>query len=93
MSYPQIETSQPTLHYCDLMQIFNYHLLILQKVCQQLGVPDEFVYYFALFLVQRDETTGKVSILRKLQDYESPYISQKSFVRKNASCKLVLRKR
>jgi len=65
---------------------------VLEKVCQQLGVPDEFVYYFALFLVQRDETTGKVSILRKLQDYESPYISQKSFVRKNASCKLVLRK-
>jgi len=65
---------------------------VLEKVCQQLGVPDEFVYYFALYLIQRDEATGKVSILRKLQDYESPYISQKSIFSKNASCKLVLRK-
>ena len=50
------------------------------------------MYHFALFLVQRDELTGEVTILRKLQDYESPYISQKSFVNGKASCKLVLRK-
>ena len=51
------------------------------------------VYYFALFLIQRDEISGEVTILRKLQDYESPYISQKTVVAKNSSCKLVLRKR
>ena len=68
-------------------------ILSLQKVCRQLGVPDEMVYYFALFLIQRDEISGEVTILRKLQDYESPYISQKTVVAKNSSCKLVLRKR
>ncbi len=66
---------------------------VLQKVCLQLGVPDDFVYYFALFLIQRDEDTGDVSILRKLQDYESPYISQKSLPNRQSTCKLVLRKR
>ncbi len=65
---------------------------VLEKVCSQLGVPDEMVYYFALYLIERDDLSGKVNILRKLQGYESPYISQKSFVRKNSSCKLVLRK-
>ena len=66
---------------------------VLEKACRQIGVPDDLVYYFALFLIQRDEISGKIFIVRKLQDYESPYISQKSFVRKNSSTKLVLRKR
>lgn len=66
---------------------------VLEKVCQQLGVPEDLVYYFALFLIQRDEVSGKISILRKLQDYESPYISQKSINRQNITTKLVLRKR
>ena len=72
------------------MQFLNliYIFLILQKSCTLLGVPDDLVYHFALFLVQRDDQTGEISILRKLQDYESPYISQKAF----NSCKLVLRK-
>lgn len=60
---------------------------VLEKVCQQLGVPEDLVYYFALYLIQRDESS--FSILKELQDYESPYISQKSFL----TCKLVLRKR
>ena len=64
----------------------------MQKVCRQLGVPDDLVYYFALYLIQREESSGMISILRKLQDYESPYISQKSFVSTSATCKLVLRK-
>ena len=62
--------------------------LLLQKSCTLLGVPDDLVYHFALFLVQRDDQTGEISILRKLQDYESPYISQKAF----NNVKLVLRK-
>ena len=66
---------------------------VLEKACCHLGVPNDLVYYFALYLIQRDEISGTVTILRKLQDYESPYISQKSFVAKNSSCKLVLRKR
>jgi len=65
---------------------------ILEKACTQLGVPDDLVYHFALYLVQREELTGEVTILRKLQDYESPYISQKSFINGKSTCKLVLRK-
>jgi len=65
---------------------------VLEKVCRQLGVPDDLVYYFALYLIQREESSGMISILRKLQGYESPYISQKSFVSTSATCKLVLRK-
>ena len=61
---------------------------VLEKTCRQLGVPNDLVYYFALYLIQRDEISGAVVILRKLQDYESPYISQKSL----HNCKLVLRK-
>ncbi|XP_040565287.1 LOW QUALITY PROTEIN: sorting nexin-17 [Lepeophtheirus salmonis] len=61
---------------------------VLEGVCAQLGVPDEFVYYFALFLIQR-HNNDSYSIVRKLQDFESPYISQKAM---SGSLKLVLRK-
>lgn len=57
-------------------------------MCQQLSIPDEFVYHFALFLMQRKED-GDFVIVRKLQDFESPYISQKSSI---GTLKLVIRK-
>eukprot|EP00095_Tigriopus_kingsejongensis_P010016 maker-scaffold1048_size67263-snap-gene-0.22 protein:Tk10016 transcript:maker-scaffold1048_size67263-snap-gene-0.22-mRNA-1 annotation:"sorting nexin-17" len=62
---------------------------VLERVCQQLQVPDEYVYYFALFLLERKED-GEFVIVRKLQDFESPYISQKSA--SHGTLKLVLRK-
>ena len=58
-------------------------------------MPDEHVYHFGLFLIQRrkrDDCNGgaggsgcnestamteHISVVRKLQDFESPYISQK----------------
>ena len=58
-------------------------------------MPDEHVYHFGLFLIQRrkrddcnggaggpgcNESTAMTehfSVVRKLQDFESPYISQK----------------
>jgi hypothetical protein len=46
-------------------------------VCGLLGVPEELVYCFALFLIRRDED-GDITVVRKLQDFESPYISQKA---------------
>ncbi len=72
--------------------------IIFKRACRQLGVPDEHVYHFALFLVQRRKreedpamstapTEHDFSVLRKLQDFESPYISQKQ-----SGLKLVLRK-
>jgi hypothetical protein len=50
----QILLPELKLHNPPYIIVNKYKLLIfiLQKVCQQLGVPDEFVYYFALFLVQ-----------------------------------------
>eukprot|EP00094_Tigriopus_californicus_P004110 TCALIF_03959-PA protein Name:"Similar to snx17 Sorting nexin-17 (Danio rerio)" AED:0.08 eAED:0.08 QI:232/0.83/0.85/1/1/1/7/288/452 len=62
---------------------------VLEKVCQQLQVPEEYVHYFALFLLERKED-GDFVVVRKLQDFESPYISQKSASKR--SLKLVLRK-
>ncbi|XP_067008355.2 sorting nexin-17 [Anabrus simplex] len=50
---------------------------VLEKVCQQINLPSEYVYYFSLFLIKKEED-GDITILRKLQDFESPYISQKS---------------
>eukprot|EP00038_Savillea_parva_P013364 m.8091 g.8091 ORF g.8091 m.8091 type:complete len:501 (+) comp2501_c0_seq2:71-1573(+) len=46
---------------------------ILEAVCNDIGVAPELTYYFGLFLVKED---GKrFSIIRPLQDFESPHIS------------------
>lgn len=50
---------------------------VLEKACHQLSLPSEYVYYFSLFLIKREED-GDITVSRKLQDFESPYISQKS---------------
>lgn len=53
---------------------------MLAKACRHINIPDELVGYFALFLI-RKEDAGRPSdavILRKLQDFESPYISQRA---------------
>ncbi|XP_054266725.1 sorting nexin-17-like isoform X2 [Macrosteles quadrilineatus] len=51
---------------------------ILEKICGKLSLPITYMYYFALFLINRDDD-GDITILRKLQDFESPYISQKTY--------------
>lgn len=61
---------------------------VLEKVCRQLALPDAYVYYFYLFLI-KDEDNGNITIVRKLQDFESPYISQQSL---RGAHKIVLRK-
>ena len=61
--------------------------MFYQRVCCELEVPEELVYYFGLFLMERKDN-GDFVIVRKLQDFESPYISQKN----NTARKLVLRK-
>lgn len=50
---------------------------VLIKTCKQINLPLEYISYFALFLIKRHDN-GDISILRKLQDFESPYISYKS---------------
>lgn len=61
---------------------------VLEKVCRQIALPDPYVYYFYLFLI-KDEENGNFTVVRKLQDFESPFISQRSL---GGAHKIVLRK-
>ncbi|XP_022105765.1 sorting nexin-17-like isoform X1 [Acanthaster planci] len=62
---------------------------VLEVVASEIGLKSDFVYYFALFLVMKDEDDERGTIVRRVQDFESPFISLKSAVGKN---KIVLRK-
>ncbi|KAG8231282.1 hypothetical protein J437_LFUL010320 [Ladona fulva] len=61
---------------------------VLEKVSQHIRLPPDLINYFSLFLIKKEED-GQLTILRKLQDFESPYISQKSM---NCLTRVVLRK-
>jgi len=61
---------------------------VLEKICRQINLPVTYMYYFALFLVSREDD-GDITIIRKLQDFESPYISQKSI---QVATRIVIRK-
>lgn len=50
---------------------------VLEAVASHIELSDQFVYYFGLFLVCKDSASDS-SIVRKLQDFESPFISLKS---------------
>lgn len=45
---------------------------VLETAMSAIGLDPQYVYYFGLFLVE--DNTGKV-IVRKLQDFESPFVS------------------
>ncbi|XP_020895527.1 sorting nexin-17-like [Exaiptasia diaphana] len=47
---------------------------VLEAAMSEINLSDDLVHYFALFLIKREEDGG-ASIVRKLQDYESPYLS------------------
>ena len=51
--------------------------VVLENVCSQLNIPEDLVTCFSLFLIRRDDD-GDITVLRKLQDFESPYISHKA---------------
>ncbi|XP_070534165.1 LOW QUALITY PROTEIN: sorting nexin-17-like [Ptychodera flava] len=61
---------------------------VLEAVASNIDLADDYVYYFALFLIKKDPD-GTFSIVRKMQDFESPYISLKTAGSKH---KIVLRK-
>ncbi|XP_076039962.1 sorting nexin-17-like [Oratosquilla oratoria] len=48
---------------------------VLEKVCSHINLPCDMVYYFALFLIKKEE--NDLTVVKRLQDFESPYISQK----------------
>ncbi|XP_032876882.1 sorting nexin-17 isoform X3 [Amblyraja radiata] len=62
---------------------------VLEAVAAKLDLPDDLVGYFSLFLI-REGSDGGCSFVRKLQEFELPYISVTSL--KNAEYKIVLRK-
>jgi sorting nexin-17 len=64
---------------------------VLEAIAKMIELPDDLVHYFGLFLVRRDED-GDSSIVRQLQDFESPYLSLKAAC-KNETHRIVLRKR
>lgn len=55
---------------------------VTEVAAEKIGLPDDLVYYFALFLMKETKDKG-AEIVRKLQDFESPYISLKSAEGKN----------
>ena len=59
---------------------------VLETAISHIGLDADLTYYFGLFLV--NDVTGKVTI-RRLQDFESPYISLQ---RAESGHKLLLRK-
>lgn len=63
---------------------------ILDIACNKINLPKELVKYFALYLFNWSCAKSGQPSLKKLEDYESPYISQK-YVRPED--KIVLRKR
>lgn len=60
---------------------------VLEKSLRAIDLPEEFTYYFALFLI-RKESDGSVTLVRKLMDFESPFIS----LRTASDCEIVIRK-
>lgn len=54
----------------------DYSSKILEKACQKIDLPNDYIYYFSLFLMQQNNEGGVV-LVRKLMDFESPYMSQR----------------
>lgn len=61
---------------------------VLEKAAQNVDLSPNYVPYFALYLM-RKEKDGGVTLVRKLMDFEAPFITQ----RKLEECKIVIRKR
>ncbi|XP_058794452.1 sorting nexin-17 [Phymastichus coffea] len=49
---------------------------ILRKVCKHIKLDDKFHQYFSLFIVYQDE--GNFVVIRKLEEFESPIITQRN---------------
>lgn len=83
----------------DVYTMNNYHIpvrvstfdgteQVLMKVFKYMSLPLEYMQYFSLYLIKKDNS-GDIIVLRKLLDFESPYLSHK--IMKDAN-KIVIRK-
>lgn len=50
---------------------------VLETVASAVNLPAEYVFYFALFLVKKEQE-DEFSVVRRMQDFESPFISLKA---------------
>ncbi|XP_028581218.2 sorting nexin-17 isoform X1 [Podarcis muralis] len=62
---------------------------VLEAVASKLDLPEDLIGYFHLFLV-REAKDGAFSFIRKLQEFELPYVSVTSL--RNPEYKILLRK-
>lgn len=60
---------------------------ILEKAARNIDLNGDHLAFFALYLM-RTEKDGANTLVRKLMDFEAPYITQ----RKLQDCKIVIRK-
>ncbi|KAH8333602.1 hypothetical protein KR059_001164, partial [Drosophila kikkawai] len=49
---------------------------LLKAVCQELQLPEDQTRFFCLFLVRRMRKTDEMHLVRRLMDFESPYITR-----------------
>lgn len=61
---------------------------ILEKAAQNIDLAPQFVEYFTLYLM-RTEKNGDTTLVRRLMDFEAPYITQRVL----NDCQIVIRKR
>lgn len=61
---------------------------ILEKAAQNIDLAPQFVEYFTLYLM-RTEKNGDTTLVRRLMDFEAPYITQLVL----NDCQIVIRKR
>lgn len=60
---------------------------VLEKALKAVEISDNAIFFFALFLLRRN-ADGSLTLVRKLMDFESPYIS----LRTSSDCEIVIRK-
>ncbi|XP_025986180.1 sorting nexin-17 [Solenopsis invicta] len=63
---------------------------ILKRIYKHIKLTEKYHFHFALFIVIQDELSGNIKILRKLQDFESPFITHKYM--SSMDTRIVLRK-
>ncbi|XP_065652124.1 sorting nexin-17 isoform X2 [Hydra vulgaris] len=54
---------------------------VYEAAMNKIGLKEDFFYYFALFMVEKVDN-DEIRIVRKLQDFESPYLSLKAVEQK-----------
>lgn len=60
---------------------------VLEKALRSVEISDDAIFFFALFLLRRN-ADGSLTLVRKLMDFESPFIS----LRTASDCEIVIRK-